>query len=76
MTITRAETLLASVTAALDAGRTVTFATCYKAVKITPRNRASWARSGHDLFKIQGDHLCVARGKNYDSVMGCRVTAE
>jgi len=76
MTITCAENLLASVTAALDAGRTVTFTTCYKAIKVTPRSRASWARSGYDLFKIRGDHLCIARGKNYDSVMGCRVTAE
>ena len=68
-----AETMLAKITEQLDAGKTVIFATHCRSIKVTARNYANWKKSGHDLFRVQGNHLCIAAGKRFDSVMGAKI---
>ena len=73
-TLTKAETLLSAVNGALASGKTVTFATAMRATKVSPRTAKAWAKQGLDLFRIEGDHLCIASGKSFVSVMGCKIT--
>jgi hypothetical protein len=57
----------------LESGSTVTITNGRGGVKITPRNWRSWKKSGFELLKIEGAHLCVARGNRYDSILGCQI---
>jgi hypothetical protein len=73
--MTKAEKLLKAINEALNAGKTVTFTSYMKAIKVTPRVAKSWAKDGLDLFRIEGDHVCIASGKSFVSVMGCKIVA-
>ena len=73
--MTRAEKLLEQINAAIASGKTVMFTTYGRATKVSPRTVKSWEKAGNDLFRIEGDHLCIASGKKFVSVMGCKVTA-
>ena len=70
-----AENLLAKINTAIASGKTVMFTTYGHATKVSPRTVKSWAKAGNELFRIEGDHLCIASGKKFVSVMGCKVTA-
>jgi len=64
------------VTARLDEGLTVYFATPLRVVPVKARNVRDWEGHG-GLFKINGESLFIRRGqKNWDCVDGCRITAE
>lgn len=53
--------------ARLDEGRTV-YATNYlRSVKIAPKHRA--------MVRLRGNHVEVQRGKHWDSIVGCKITA-
>ena len=73
--MTKAETLLNNINAALASGKTVIFATYGHATKVSPRTAKAWAKAGNELFRIEGDHLCIASGKKFVSVMGSKITA-
>lgn len=73
--MTNAETLLNKITNALASGKTVLFSTYGHATKVTPKNAKKWADSGLELFRIEGEHLCIASGKKFVSVMGAKITA-
>jgi hypothetical protein len=73
--MTRAETLHNAIKNALASGKTVMIATYGRAVKITPKTAKGWEDQGLELFRIEGEHLCIAQGKTYNSIMGAKVTA-
>ena len=59
------------ITNALNAGKSVIFSTYLRHIKVTPKTVASWKKSGHTLFKISGDRLMMASGKNFICIDGC-----
>lgn len=70
-----AQSLLDQIVKHLEDGRTIFVSTYGHVLRITPRNYSSWKASGRDLFRIDSSgHLCVARGKNYDSIMFAKIT--
>ena len=73
--MTQAESLLDKINAAISSGKTVMFTTYGHATKVSPSTVKAWTKAGNDLFRIEGDHLCIASGKKFVSVMGCKVTA-
>ena len=73
--MTQAESLLDKINAAISSGKTVMFTTYGHATKVSPSTVKAWVKAGNDLFRIEGDHLCIASGKKFVSVMGCKVTA-
>ena len=71
----KAQKLLNEINAHLDAGNSVTFTTRLRATRVTAATVKKWKKSGFDLFRIEGEHLCIASGKRFESVMGCKITA-
>lgn len=59
----------------INAGRTVFVSTALKSTRITPRTFANWARLGHELFKVKGDTLYMARGRSFDCIDYCAIQA-
>lgn len=53
--------------ARLDEGRTVYATTYLVQIRITAKHR--------DCLRVSGDHCEVQRGKHWDSINGCRITA-
>lgn len=50
-----------------DSGMTV-YATNYlSSLKITPKNRS--------MVRLNGSHVEVQRGRHWDSIIGCKITA-
>ena len=73
--MTKAEKLLNAINDALSSGKTVMFTTYGHATKVTPKTAKTWEARGLELFRIEGDHLCIASGKKFVSVMGSKITA-
>lgn len=51
----------------LDAGRTVYATTYLRSIKIAPKHRA--------MVRLSGKHCEVQRGRSWDSINGCKITA-
>jgi hypothetical protein len=58
----------------IKSGRTLVFSTHLKHVQVSPKTLAKWEASGHNLFKVSGNSVFMARGKNYDCIDGCKIT--
>jgi hypothetical protein len=71
MNTTPASERLEYITNALNAGKSVIFSTYLRHIKVTPKTVASWKKSGHTLFKVSGDRLMMASGKNFICIDGC-----
>jgi len=52
----------------LDKGHTVYHQTCTRATKITAATRKRFVDRGHQLFKIAGSDLFIARGRSWDCI--------
>lgn len=65
---------LTKILEAIANGKTVTFSTSMRIVPVNAKAVAKFKKVGHDLFKVKGDSLFIARGKHYDCVDGCKVT--
>jgi hypothetical protein len=73
--MTKAETLMKAINDALASGKSVTFTTYTKAIRVTPKTAKAWAKDGLELFRIENGHVCIAQGKAFVSVMGSKITA-
>lgn len=71
MNTTPASERLEYITNALNDGKSVIFSTYLRHIKVTPKTVASWKKSGHTLFKVSGDRLMMASGKNFICIDGC-----
>jgi nicotinamide mononucleotide adenylyltransferase len=58
---------------ALNAGKSVIFSTYLRHIKVTHKTVASWKKSGNTLFKVSGDRLLMASGKNFVCIDGCTI---
>lgn len=68
---TKSESALEFIKQMISAGKTV-YLTTYgnHTTKITPNTFNKWAKSGHDLFKINSNgDLLISRGKSYDCIV-------
>lgn len=59
----------------LDTGATIYISTCLKSTKITSKNRAAWEKTGRPLLKVVKDSLYMGRGKTYDCIDYCDISA-
>lgn len=50
--------------------RTIFIATALKVIKVTPTTFAKWEKSGHKLFDLVNGELWIARGKQWDCIVG------
>lgn len=55
----------------LQEGKTVYISTHYKSIEVTPKTFKRW---GNTLFKVSGNSLYIARGKNFDCIDYCKFT--
>ena len=54
------------ITSKIAEGYTIHISTALKTIEVTPKTVASWAKSGHTLFKISGSgDLMIASGKKF-----------
>lgn len=78
------ETLADKINAKIAGGMTVYVATYGRITKIHKRFKAVryWAAAGHDMFKMQGNTLCMIGGYRKDgspewvSAQGARISVE
>lgn len=59
----------------IDNGRTIVIATAFRAIEIAPKTWARWEKSGAPLFKATAKSLYIARGKSWDCIDYCQITA-
>ncbi|MNY59059.1 hypothetical protein D3C86_1954650 [compost metagenome] len=57
-------------------GKTVYITTALRSYKITQKTLSSWEKSGLELFKVQGDSMMMASGKQYLCIDYCKFTVE
>ena len=62
----------------IEEGLTVYVTTHLKSTAISPRTWGCWAEHGNTLFKLSEDNtsLFMARGKNYDCIDYCKISAQ
>lgn len=60
----------------LAAGRTIYVSTYTRSVKVTAKTAKAWADKGHNLFKLSGNSAFMARGKSWDCIDFCKITAQ
>jgi hypothetical protein len=58
----------------IKSGQTLVFSTYLKHISVSPKTLAKWEASGHKLFKVSGDSVLMASGKNYNCIDGCKIT--
>lgn len=63
------------INARLAEGMTVLITTYTHQTRISPRTAKSWAKDGLDLFKVQGESCFIARGKSWDCIDFCKISA-
>ena len=63
----KARRMFRFIVANLDAGNSVSVTTCTRSVNYKPKHVA--------MFKIRGRDVFVQRGKSWDCINGCRITA-
>ena len=73
MNATTAAERLEYITNALNDGKSVIFSTYLRHIKVTPKTVATWKNSGYTLFKVSGDRLLMASGKNFVCIDGCTI---
>ncbi len=69
-----AETKLAWIKEKIADGLTVRIQTVYRITEVSPKTYASFADIG--LFKMDGSNLRMRRGKSWEIIDGCRLTAQ
>jgi hypothetical protein len=73
--------LIASINAALDAGKTVTVTTYLRSVSVKAKHRAQWRAAGFEFFKAGDDGAALmidgqSQGKpRYSRIGGNKITA-
>lgn len=67
---------LASIEAALRAGRTVYLQTSARTVKIALKHWLQWEAAGRPLLKVVGTSLYLASGKRYVCADYCAITIQ
>ncbi len=67
--LARARKVWSFITTQTEAGRTVHAANYLSVVKLTQKTVASGA------VRLRGFHVEIARGKKWDSIMGCKFSA-
>ena len=67
LAIHKARRMFRFILANLDAGNSVSVTTCTRSVNYKPKHRA--------MFKIVGKDVLVRRGKSWDCINLCKITA-
>lgn len=70
-----AQERLTKIEGLLKSGTTIYISTCLKSICVTPKTMEKWKKLGIPLFKASEKSLYVARGKNYDCIDYCKITA-
>lgn len=73
--MTKGERMFHWINERIAEGRTVYVTTALKATKVSPRTVASFKKDGHEVFKLAGGSCYMARGKAWDCIDFCRITA-
>ncbi len=67
---TKGESAHEFILAQIKQGRTIFIGCARKVIKITPATFAKWEKSGHKLFDVVAGELWIARGKQWDCIVG------
>lgn len=67
---------LAWINERIEEGRTVFVSTYGKHTKITAKNVAAFKAAGAEMFQATKTGLYIARGRNWDCIDYCKITAQ
>ena len=56
-------------------GAMIRFTNYNQIMELTQADVDKFADSGTELLKVEGNHICVAQGSRYNSLLGWKITA-